>query len=73
MKGLFMKLKICPFCGGSPKIERFMCPDGRCHYFDWRISCTSCPANMQIAADNYYGRDYYTEEEAIEFWNRRKE
>lgn len=67
-----MELKICPFCGGRPKIEQVMCPDGQCHYFDWRISCNSCPATMQIAADNYYGRDYFTEEEAIEIWNRRK-
>lgn len=67
----YLKLKDCPFCGGGSRINKINCTDGQCHYSDWRISCEFCPATMRIAADNYYGRDYFTEEEAIEFWNRR--
>jgi Lar family restriction alleviation protein len=68
-----MKLKTCPFCGGDSKIQKISYMDGYCHYYDWTISCNSCPATMQIAADNYYEREYFTEEEAIGFWNRRKQ
>ena len=30
-------------------------------------------AEMNIPADNFYEREYYTEEEAITMWNYRKE
>lgn len=67
-----MDLKTCPFCSGDSEIKKMSYADGNCHYFDWRISCNSCPATMRIAADNYYERKYFTKEEAIKFWNRRK-
>ena len=33
--------------------------------------CPFC-GNTDIPADNYYEREYYTEEEAIIMWNNRK-
>lgn len=68
------KLKPCPFCGESKYItfKKDSIPDGQCHYYDWVIRCEKCHIKMNIAADNWYGRNYYTEEEAIEFWNKRQ-
>ena len=65
------RLKPCPFCGGQAKIQKIMETDPPVHFYDWVVSCTSCYATMQMAADNYYGREYYTEEEVVEQWNRR--
>ena len=42
-------------------------------YENWLIECRTCFAEMDIPADNFYGRKYYTEEEAIAMWNCRKE
>ena len=68
------KLKPCPFCGESKYItfKKDSIPDGQCHYYDWVIRYEKCHVRMNIAADNWYGRNYYTEEEAIEFWNKRQ-
>ena len=66
-----MRTKSCPFCGGEVEVRLDSVMDGNCHYYDWLIRCKSCPAQMNVAADNYYGRDSYTEEQAIEFWNKR--
>lgn len=64
-------LKPCPFCGAEAKIELKRCGAGHENYDDWKIYCTNCKATMHIAADNYYGRECYTYDEAIEQWNRR--
>ena len=65
------KLKSCPFCGAEARIELKECSSGHENHDDWKIYCTNCRAVMYIAADNYYGRDYYTYDEAIAQWNKR--
>lgn len=64
-------LKQCPFCGCEANIRKISVPDGQVHYCDWIIKCNKCPAEMRIASDGYYGRKYYTEDEAILMWNKR--
>lgn len=66
-----MKLKPCPLCGGRAKIMIDVRNDGRCTYDDWLIRCSECDLQLHRAADNYYGRDAYTQEEAIADWNKR--
>lgn len=65
------RLKPCPFCGGEAKIRMVECRDSECHYSDWNIFCLTCDAEMNVAADNYYGRKSYSRDEAVEFWNTR--
>lgn len=58
-----IKLKPCPFCGGSS------CIDGEIAYIDERagivyeVRCTECAATID--------RWFDSEAEAIEAWNRR--
>ncbi len=66
-----MKLKPCPLCGGKAEIMIDVGCDGRCTYDDWLIRCSECDLQLHRAADNYYGRDAYTQEEAIADWNKR--
>ena len=68
------EFKPCPFCGGKAKIDKIRHSGGFGEGYDnWLIKCEECPAKMEIAADNFYEREYYTEEEAIAMWNNRKE
>lgn len=66
-----MKLKPCPLCGGRAEIMIDVGNDGQCIYDDWLIRCSKCDLQLHRAADNYYGRDAYTQEEAIADWNKR--
>lgn len=66
-----MNLKPCPLCGGKAIIKKETLSDGRCSYDDWLIRCSKCDLSLQRAADNYYGRDVYMQEEAITDWNKR--
>lgn len=69
------ELKPCPFCGNKDitikKVSNNAGMDGS--YDNWLIKCGVCFAEMNIPADNFYEREYYTEEEAITMWNYRKE
>lgn len=64
-------LKHCPFCGNAAKIRKIVRSDSMCSFDDWHIYCTSCRAEMNIPADNYYGREYFTKEQAVTIWNER--
>ena len=67
-----IELKPCPFCGGNASIKKVAYSYGMDgSYYEWHIGCTRCSANIEIAADNFYGRKSYTEEEAAAKWNRR--
>lgn len=69
------ELKPCPFCENKDiTIEKYTHSGGFGEaYHNWLIKCEICFAKMDIPADNYYEREYYTEEEAIAMWNYRKE
>ena len=56
-----VELRKCPFCGSKGVINYQEALDA------WIVECSNvtCPASYMI------GWDYDTEEEAIEFWNRR--
>ena len=67
-------LKPCPFCGAKAKMRLGSFSSGgfgEGGYDDWVISCTQCKCKMKLAADCWYGREYYTEEQAAEIWNKR--
>lgn len=49
------KLKFCPFCGGRPKLQTNLRNN--------RVICIKCGA--------YGGHAYYSEEEAVQKWNKR--
>lgn len=49
------KLKPCPFCGGEGRLQT--------DFRNNRIICNTCGA--------YGGHTYYSEQEAIEVWNKR--
>ena len=53
------KMKPCPFCGCNPQIE---CTERG----TWELACE----NLNCG---YFGDYYETYEEAVEFWNTRKE
>lgn len=50
-------LKPCPFCGGEASVKMWCEPDT-----PFLVMCESCKASV---------KDYATEAEAIEAWNRR--
>lgn len=67
-------LKPCPFCGGEAKMKLSSFSGGgfgEGSYDDWLISCTKCQCRMKIAADGWYDREYYTEQQAVAIWNKR--
>lgn len=69
------ELKPCPFCGNKDIIIEKRSRNGGMDgsYENWLIECRKCFAEMDIPADGFYGRKYYTKEEAITMWNCRKE
>lgn len=69
------ELRPCPFCGNKDITIKKVSHNGGFgeNYENWLIKCGVCFAEMNIPADNFYGREYYTEEEAITMWNYRKE
>ena len=52
-------LKPCPFCGGEASVKMWCEPDT-----PFLVMCESCKSSV---------KDYATEAEAIEAWNRRDE
>lgn len=60
----------CKLCGSPAKIIKIEQNDPPCHYYDWLIYCTNCSCKFTYPADNYYGRDYITKEQAIQNWNK---
>lgn len=67
-----IKLKPCPFCGGEAEIKIVWHSHGMDgSYKNHLIQCKNCYARKEISADNFYGREAYTEQEAIAAWNRR--
>lgn len=60
----------CKLCGGPVGISKEQHLDGYCHYDNWLIRCFRCKCTYELPADGYYGRNYYTEEEAVSYWNR---
>ena len=66
-------LKSCPFCGGDSEINKIHKNSGMDgSYTNWLIRCKKCGANMERAADDFYGRKTYTAEEAAGDWNKRE-
>lgn len=37
---------------------------------NWVFRCKNCGCSLTLAADGFLGRDFYTEQEAIEGWNK---
>ena len=64
------QLVPCKLCGGPSGIAKVEHLEGYCHYDNWLIRCFRCKCTYELPADGYYGRNYYTEEEAIDYWNR---
>lgn len=64
-----MKIVPCKLCGGEAAIRKVERSDPPCRYSDWYIYCTKCGCHFSVAADGYYGRDYWTEEQVIQRWN----
>ena len=56
------KIKECPFCGGNADTVRYWNEKG--DVVRWAVVCHGCFGCMN---------NCQTEEEAIAFWNRRKE
>lgn len=68
------KLKPCPFCGGEAEVGQVEHSAGMDGYFtNWFIRCQKCGANIERAADDYYGRKSFPAGEVMEIWNRRAE
>lgn len=61
---MYKKLKPCPFCGGTD-IESFQTKADWQDYTIWHIGCPDCGAWFETAN--------WTEEEAVEAWNSRRE
>ena len=64
--------KRCPFCKSTMSIKlvsESYGMDG--NFYDWIIYCTNCHLKLRLPADGFYGRQFYTKQEAIEEWNRR--
>lgn len=63
------KLHHC-FCGGDVEISEKTLGSGMdgC-YQNWEICCKKCGGNWQWAADEFYGREYYSKDEVIDLWN----
>ena len=40
-------------------------------YYDYRFGCENCGMTLRLPADDFYGRDFYTFEEAVDTWNSR--
>lgn len=57
----------CPICGAHLIIEKEAQNggmDGR--YYNWVVRCGNCHLlNIEYAADNFYGREYYETPEAV--------
>lgn len=67
------KLKPCPLCGNKKiKFKKQSFSEGYCSYEDYIIRCSSCGLELRMAADNYYERYFYSEEQVVDRWNRRK-
>ena len=67
-------LKPCPFCGGKPNgIKQISINHGMDGAFlNWIIGCSECGANIESAADSFYGREYdSTPGTIVSKWNRR--
>lgn len=62
----------CPFCGSEAEIRKVRCNGGWNEgYDDWVIACTRCSCRKEYPADGYYDREFMSEEECKEDWNRR--
>ena len=64
------RLVPCMLCGGKASITKVEKLDGYVHYDDWIVKCDVCGSHFDLAADGYYGREYFTEEAAIGYWNK---
>ena len=60
------ELKPCPFCGGTPKVEKFY--NIAAHTWDAAVECQECEASVCI----YEWPDMdMAEQDVINKWNRR--
>ena len=66
------KLKPCPFCGDEARIKDGMRTDGNIIYKTKCVQCVGCGAKTQEKISCGYYSLHFTDEEAIEAWNRRK-
>ena len=66
-----MSKKICHcLCGGDVEIRNISVNSGMDgSYNNWEVSCKGCGGQWQWAADNFYGREFYTKDEVIDLWN----
>ena len=66
------ELKPCPFCGGEAEVGQVAHGSGMDdHFINWFIRCQKCGANIERAADDFYGREFFSAGEVMELWNRR--
>lgn len=65
-----MNLVPCSLCGGEAVIRKVERIDGFCHYEDLMIYCKKCGTAMGFPADGYYGREFFSKDEAIAEWNK---
>jgi len=63
----------CPLCGNEVTINKIEVYNGKDGFSeDWRIKCLTNGGivRLDLPADNFYGRDFYNRNEAIEYWNK---
>lgn len=70
-----MKINKCKLCGNDEIIltKERQCEGFGEYCFNWNIKCNNCGCMFKFAADNFYNREYYTEEQVIERWNQLHE
>ena len=62
-------LKPC-FCGGNRHIKIKTISEGMDGSSqDWELYCDRCKGHWYLPADDFYGREYYTESQVINVWN----
>ena len=65
-----MNTPIC-YCGTVMEIEKKGYSGGMGEWYDdWVLSCPKCGITKTYPADNFYGRDFISDEkEVIDTWN----
>ena len=66
-----LKLHPC-YCGGEMEIKKVSLNGGMDGWYeDWKLTCKKCGLTKMYAADGFYGREYKTYDEVVDYWNQK--